>query len=290
MKVLCTDLDGTLFYPKKKLRMMTSQNKRFLRRFVNDGNKLVLVTSRHISFLEKVRKKLGVPCDFIAADGAAIECDGKLIQETYFDTEKLKALVKDLRTNGHADMFLLSSKDHGMVMTRSAVRWHVVFLYIVYMLTQGVYREKWIRSDQVFYNEIEKGLSAKLMLLVGVTKKKIAYSEKLTKELEEKYPDFNFMWLKEFIEITPKGCSKADGVSYYLEHNNISADNVLVVGDSGNDVPMFDRFPGRSFCMSHAPASVRERAAHTVDRVSDLEKMLYPSVDSNSPETKEGKK
>lgn len=290
MKVLCTDLDGTLFYPKKKIRMVTKKNKAFLHRFVNDGNKVVLVSSRHVSFLKKVNRKLGIDCDFIAADGTTIVSNDKVIAENYFDREKLLSLVKDLRRTGHADMFILSSKRHGMVMTRSMVKKWITALYLAYMYSQGVYKEKWIRSDQVFYNEIEKGESAKLMLLVGITKKKIAYSEKLCIELQEKYPDFNFVWLKQFIEITPKGCSKADGISFYLDYHGISKDNILVVGDSGNDVPMFDRFPNASYCMSHAAPSVKSHAKHIISRVSDLEEVLYPSADSKLAETKEGKK
>ena len=58
----------------------------------------------------------------------------------------------------------------------------------------------------------------------------------------------------------------------------ISKDNILVVGDSGNDVSMFDCFNANSYCMSHAPDSVKAHAAHVIDKVADLEQILYPSV------------
>jgi len=53
---------------------------------------------------------------------------------------------------------------------------------------------------------------------------------------------------------------------------------------------MFDAFHENSYCMAHSPSSVKKRAAHVLRRVSDLEEVLYPSVDSNNPERKFEKK
>jgi hypothetical protein len=61
-------------------------------------------------------------------------------------------------------------------------------------------------------------------------------------------------------------------------------DNVYVIGDSGNDVPMFEAFYENSFCMGHAPQSIREKAKHVVENYTDLEHTLYPLEDSKSPQ------
>ena len=106
-------------------------------------------------------------------------------------------------------------------------------------------------------------------------------AEKITPELIAKYPQFHFAWLNEFIEVTPKGCSKATGLSKYLDSVQSREDNVLVIGDSGNDVPMFEAYYEQSFCMSHSPASVKSHAKHIVESFSDLEKYLCPLEDSN---------
>ena len=44
--VIATDLDGTLFYPKRPLHIIAKRNRVFLNRFTNDGGLLVLSTSR----------------------------------------------------------------------------------------------------------------------------------------------------------------------------------------------------------------------------------------------------
>lgn len=279
-KVIATDLDGTLFYPKKVFSMFTKSNKRFLRRFINDGGRLVVVTSRGLPFMHKIPKTLGAPCDFICCNGAIISADGEIVKKQAFDPVEFKQLIDELRERYNPRLFLLNSATKGTIMTRSFTSFWTQFLYVTYEAFQFVYREKTVRSDHVFYDEIEKGNGYKMMFLVGFSKKRRALAEKMTDELAKKYPNFSFSWVNQFIEVAPKGCTKAEGVAFYLAKLGLSNDNTLVVGDSGNDVPMFDAFHEQSYCMAHSPASVKTRAAHVIERVSDLEEVLYPSVDS----------
>ena len=111
----------------------------------------------------------------------------------------------------------------------------------------------------------------------------------INRMLREKYPEAEFSWIGEFIEITPKGCSKSQGIAFYLEYNQISKDNVIVVGDSGNDISMFAAYPENSYCMAHANDHVQKHAKHIIKRFSDLEDVLYPSEDSNHPKKEERK-
>ena len=50
MKILATDLDGTLFYPKDKKEMICKENLTFIRDFIDQGNKLVIVTGRSLAY------------------------------------------------------------------------------------------------------------------------------------------------------------------------------------------------------------------------------------------------
>ena len=287
IKALATDLDGTLFYPKKHISLVNRKNRLLLRDFIARGGKVALVSSRAEPFLTKVKRRLGLPLDFVGCDGTFVTVDGKRVLDRVLDPEKTKALIAEVRAEYDPGLIIMTTRDHPAIMTRTRVSKVTNFLYFAYELFQGAYHEPYIRSDPFFYNELAKGEVRKLMLLVGLTKQKQKLAEKMTKELAVKYPDFEFAWLNQFIEITPKGCSKASGVAFYLDYIGLNHDNVLVVGDSGNDVPMFEAFHENSYCMSHAKASVKAKAAHVVDRVSDLYPVLCPSVDNTSE--KEGK-
>ncbi len=286
IKVIATDLDGTLFYPKKRFGMIPKKNKDFLSKFVQSGGRVAIVSSRGRDFSIKFKKKCPFNVDWIGSDGTFIEIDNRIREENYFNPLKLKSLISYLRQNYDPGLILLASKNRPMVMTRTKVNHLTNFVYFLYEAVQGVYREPFVRSDHVFYSEIEKGEAMKIMVLIGLTKKKKTLAEKLTLELSSKFVDFEFTWVNQFIEITPKGCSKASGVAKYLDYLGYSKQNVLVIGDSGNDAPMFDEFYENSYCMSHSPISIKSRAKHVVDHVYDLEKVLCPSEDSSKSEKK----
>ena len=79
-KVIATDLDGTLFYPKKRFRMINSGNKIFLRKFIDQGGKVVLVSGRNVNYLEKTKRRLKRPVDFAGCNGAFIKVDDTFIK------------------------------------------------------------------------------------------------------------------------------------------------------------------------------------------------------------------
>lgn len=58
----------------------------------------------------------------------------------------------------------------------------------------------------------------------------------------DKYQDlFDFMYHGEnFIEIIPKGCSKATGIEFLLSHLDIPHENTYALGDSINDLAMLN--------------------------------------------------
>lgn len=63
-----------------------------------------------------------------------------------------------------------------------------------------------------------------------------------------------------FIEITDREANKGVALARLAQQLGVSADEVLAIGDSGNDVAMF-RFAGTSVAMGNAQAAVREQAA-----------------------------
>ena len=280
IRVLATDLDGTLFYPKSRISLVNAKNKALLKDFIASGGRVAMVTSRCEAYLNKAKDKLQMPIDYVGCDGTVVNIGGENVLDRVFDAEQSRKLIAEIRNEYDPGLILLSTRAYPNIMTKTKVSHVTNFFYFVYEAVQGIYREPWVRSDQLFYSELNKGEVRKIMVLVGLTKEKQLLAEKITETLRERYPDFEFTWLNQFIEITPKGCSKASGVAFYLDYLGISHDNVLVVGDSGNDAPMFEAFHRNSYCMSHAKESVKSKAAHVISRVSDLRPVLCPSVDS----------
>lgn len=275
-KVIFTDLDGTLFYPKKKITLIPRKNVKFLNRFLDDGGRVVLVSGRNKYFGDKVSKKLHHPVDMIGCNGAFVKSDGKIIKETLFKPRELEQVFHDMQREYKFPLIMLFAKDHNVLFPRSMVSIHNSLMYNFYEFLQGAYREPIVKSDKYFYEAISSGEVYKLFVLFGIAGPAKKMAEKACHLLRLRYPNLNISYSGQAIEITPEGCSKDSGIAFYLEHNKIPRDNVLVVGDSGNDISMFDAYKDGSFCMSHAPENVKSHAHHIIKRISDLESFVYP--------------
>ena len=271
VNLIATDLDGTLFYPKKRSHMVTKENRAFIHRFVGDGGRILLVTGRNAYFGEKVGSKIGHPFDYIACNGSLVVSGGKRIFEKGIPNEEAKKIVNDLQNDHEAKLIFLFTKDHNMVCQKKEIAKWVKMGYSIYRIFEGTYREPYFKDDELFQEELEKGMIYKILMFPGFGKKSIPFSFELAKKLQPMYPDLNIVASEQAIEITAQGCTKREGLSFYLDYNQINVDNVLVVGDSGNDISMFQAFPGRSFCMDHSLEDVKQHASFVIKRFSDIE-------------------
>lgn len=280
--VIATDLDGTLFYPKKKIRMLSKETKQFLNRYVNDGGKVLLVTGRNRFFGDKTGRKVKQSFDFIACNGSIIVSNGETIFERPFPNDVAQKIVDEISMEVNPKITFLFTKDHNMVSERKPLHTWVKVGYSLYRFWQGTYKEPFHRSDKIFKQELDHGKIFKIMMFPGFGKKSIEISSNLAKKLQVMYPELNIVASDQALEITYVGCNKSAGLAYYLEYNHINVDNVVVVGDSGNDVSMFKAFPKNSFCMSHGTEDVKQEASFIIDHFSELEKYVYPSAETTA--------
>ncbi|MEE3392824.1 MAG: HAD family hydrolase [Lachnospiraceae bacterium] len=65
-------------------------------------------------------------------------------------------------------------------------------------------------------------------------------------------------------EVIPKGCSKASGMQFLMDHFNIPKEDTIAIGDSTNDLSMLE-FAGTSICMGNGD----DKAKAAVDIVTD---------------------
>lgn len=70
------------------------------------------------------------------------------------------------------------------------------------------------------------------------------------------------------LDIMPKNISKGDALIKLCKHLNLSTNEIACIGDSYNDIPMF-QLTKHSFAMSHAAEEVKMHATHLVESVSD---------------------
>jgi Cof subfamily protein (haloacid dehalogenase superfamily) len=270
IKLLATDLDGTLFYPKRKFRLMTSANRHFLKDFYHAGGKILLVTGRDTRIASKVQSQLKIDITILGCNGAFVYENGKTIINHPMDNKKLMDVYIQMRNKYGIICWMLFDDTPDVKIAATNIGKFLSALAIVGNFFNGNYAEKYIISEKAMLQAIAKGTCYKLMPIFGLGKKAIERARISTISVNDIFKDsFTFSQDKIAMEITAAGVNKGKALIEYIDAIGIKADEVAVVGDSNNDVPMFHAFPN-SFVMASGIEEAKSEAAHVVRRVSDI--------------------
>lgn len=277
-KLLATDLDGTLLYPVRLKVAIPKKNAKFIRDWIDNGNRVVCVSSRTLSFLPRLEKETGRQLDFIGASSAQISVKGEVVKDTPFDNKILKEIIPELDKKYHPFVFILSTDKHPFCIKTNIKRtkW-LAWFYRTYWKMQFARKERYVLDETTFNEEIDHGKVYKVIVFFGLGKKNTMLAKEATKEIREKYEKYNVIeasWSKMVIELTPYDCHKAIGLKEYCEREHFDPSDVYVVGDSGNDITVFKEYYEHSYCLKHSYPSVKKYAKHTIRRVYNLEKVI----------------
>lgn len=274
-KLIATDLDGTLFYPKHRIRMISKKSLRFIRKFIDDGNEFAIVSGRNASFGFKVAKKINRPVSIVGCNGAFVYYHDKKIYSNTIKPEFAREVLDYVEKTYDIKAFFVMSNENDFVLRNRYKTLLYKFGYFMWYWSQGVYREKFHTSKDKFYEIIDQNKAYKFMSMFGIFKKDKIIASLANKDIFKKFGDkVEPSWSNEFIEYTPAGTSKSTGLKFLADYLNISHSDIYVVGDSGNDISMFRDFSENSFSMEHAPLSVSKYANHVIKRFEDIEKYI----------------
>lgn len=275
IKVLATDLDGTLFYPNPIKTILPKKNVIFLRKWIDSGHKLVVVTSRSRQFIDYLKKEIDRPFDYLVCSGSEIYANGELIREVSAPNDQVKEILDKINKDYHPMAYLMTTKDYPCIIHQNVAIGKIFLnLYRLWQFFQFKRAEPYIISNKIFNTELDTAKIFKIMIFFGLGNNKKKLTKEMNKVFRVKYSQLEFSWSSKVIEITPYGCSKGKALEYYCSANNINFDEVAVIGDSGNDISMFNTFHENSYCMKHAYTGVRKYAKHTVSKVYKLEKFI----------------
>lgn len=274
-KILATDLDGTLLFPRKFFRFVPYRNRKFLRKYIDNGGRVVLISSRNVAFCQRVINKIKRPIDCIAQNSAVILHDGEVIRNQCFDLDLANEIIRIFHEeyqSKNCAIYIVNEEDGLLVNPKKAnfINRFGIFLWSYSYLWN---REKIQFRSKIYQNVQKNGIIYKLVISNGISKKSRRQGYDIAMALQERFPEIEVAFSDYITEITPKDCNKAKGLLFYMNALGLTKEDFAVVGDSGNDIPMFEEFP-LSFAMKHGYEYVREKAKYEIKRVRDLENYL----------------
>ncbi len=110
-KLIATDLDGTLFYPKHRIRMISKKSLRFIRKFIDEGNQFAIVSGRNASFGFKVAKKINREISIVGCNGAFVYHKNKKIFSKTIDPEGAKKVIEYIEETYKPKAYFIMSND-----------------------------------------------------------------------------------------------------------------------------------------------------------------------------------
>ena len=274
IKLIATDLDGTLFYPKNRFYARPKKNRVFLQKFIDQGGKLCMVSGRNVKILPSVRKGLKRDADFIGCNGGYIKDENGFHDRRPLDRKKRIEFYEKYLPDKNIQGWVLFDQFDFLYFTaphRNAIS---SILYYTYNYLRLAFRELRLGDDKRFANKRSSSDCVKMMMIFGVGKKAKQKAERYCEKCKKEYGDFfSFASSSSALEVTAPKANKGDALLKYCERHNIKPEEVLVCGDSGNDLTRFSKFP-HSFARSQASDSFKAKANHVIKHVCDLQKYL----------------
>lgn len=272
-KLIAIDIDGTLLKTDKTLSPSTIKAIKEARQ---KGVKIILATGRPIQGVEKYTKELNINSEEdygISCSGAFVQCLGTkevLFESTlsYDDLQFLYNMAEELKITLNIllqkdDLILtptlnLTTQLEAMLsnLNMQVVDFNTLTEDIV--INRAVYINENTNFTEHLLNVIKRNnYSLNLPETSTGNDELVLDKDNLPEELFNKFtvlrPSFNTL------EILSKGVSKGTGVKLIAEKLGIKQDEIICIGDSGNDIAMIE-YAGLGVAMGNASPHVKEVA------------------------------
>ena len=245
IKLLAVDMDGTCLNEHGRISKNTLDA---LKRAKDAGIIIVPTTGRAFACLPfQMRSYNDLYSYVITSNGAVIR-----------DTKNNKDLYRRCIPDYMAEYFLEECESLRVGITAHVRNDYWIqgnFLHFVgsVMFRKDVQASKKINNIRQFISE--KGCSVEEIQLYFLPGCKTDQIRKILK----KYPELNAAYTNHYVEIFDRNTSKGNALKVLMEHLNLKKDEVACIGDSENDISMFD-VAGVKIAMGNAIDDLKVRA------------------------------
>ena len=256
MKILASDLDGTLIREQK----ISPKDLNALKKLKESGHKVIVSTGRTLSGVESVFKDFPFEYDYLVLcnGGLILNKNNEVILEKSIDYTVKNGIIDDFYNDGTLLMYYDNGED-------------------TYLINNSSVDISNLKDDfvETFSSKIEikDALNSKgtyKMMSVFDVMGSIEKCEDVKNKILDKYGDYVEAYRNQcFIDVVPKGCSKGNGIMMILEDEKLNTDDVYTVGDSFNDVSMFN-ITKNSYTFNEAEDLVKPHANNLIDYVHEI--------------------
>ncbi|WP_195986463.1 HAD-IIB family hydrolase [Clostridium sp. D53t1_180928_C8] len=243
-KLLASDLDGTLVVGNN----LSYENKKAILDLNNKNDIFVVSTGRPYNGVIFLEDQHDIKIDYyVLLNGAIILDKNKnTVKHNIIKRETIKSIINFYYKEG--------------------IKLSVESGYFTYLLSDFDYlpydNTKRVNSIEEINEEIS-------LISMYLPEAKIEDIEVIKDNINSVYNNEVIAYRNiNYIDIVPIGCSKGNGVKYVVEKENIEETNVYTIGDSWNDISMFE-VTDNSFTFHHVEDELKSNVKYVVKSVAD---------------------
>ena len=249
IRVIATDMDGTLLDPKGQLDLPRLE--KILDKLDQRGIRFVIATGNEVHRMRQLLGHLAERVVLVVANGARIFENNELIQAQTWDDAMVDRALAHFKGREYQDQFVVTAMNGGFVKEGT------VFTELDKFMTPEMIEKLYQRMN--FVDEFNSSLFGgvlKMSMVVG--------EERLDSVLQEVNDLFDGRVRAVSsgygcIDILQDGIHKAWGLVELLKRWNLKPEQIMAFGDSENDIEMLE-LAGISYAMENAEEAVKRVA------------------------------
>ena len=249
IKVIATDMDGTLLDPKGQLDLPRLE--KILDKLDQCDIRFVIATGNEVHRMRQLLGHLAERVVLVVANGARIFENNELIQAQTWDDAMVDKALGHFKGRECQDQFVVTAMNGGFVKKGT------VFTELDKFMTPEMIEKLYQRMN--FVDEFDSNLFG------GVLKMSMVVGEERLESVLQEINDLFDGHVRAVssgygcIDILQDGIHKAWGLVELLKRWNLKPEQIMAFGDSENDIEMLE-LAGISYAMENAEEAVKEIA------------------------------
>jgi hypothetical protein len=251
MKYIFSDLDNTLLFSGE----IKNEDLNAIKNWKKQGNKFVIATGRGVNMMDIIFEKYPDLADYyILNNGALIlDKDKNKIEENIMDIDVARSIIADI----DIDKFLVAVETENTI-------------YSIGDFQDDICPEVGEKTIQIEVEEINQNNMNIIFLNCSPKDKNLNSAIEIYDNLSSKYKDkISIFRNKHWIDMIPLNLSKGSGIKKLEKLEKFIECNVFVIGDSLNDISMFEYFEN-SYTFNYAEEIVKEKSKFVVNGFHEM--------------------
>lgn len=249
IRVIATDMDGTLLDPKGQLDLPRLE--KILDKLDQCDIRFVIATGNEVHRMRQLLGHLAERVVLVVANGARIFENNELLQAQTWDDAMVDRALSDFKGRECQDQFVVTAMNGGFVKKGT------VFTELDKFMTPEMIEKLYQRMN--FVDEFDPNLFGgvlKMSMVVGEER-----SDSVLQEINDLFDGHVRAVSSGYgcIDILQDGIHKAWGLVELLKRWNLKPEQIMAFGDSENDIEMLE-LAGISYAMENAEESVKRVA------------------------------